>query len=125
MPWDHDDSDTDDGTQQQWYYGHLGFLRRAGMTTQADRLAAGGPPPPETADGIWGWIFWHEHHPPDPEELTQLVDRLLDAGWITRAQLDAYALTPNDAATVATLRELISANATAQTDSTPRRHASD
>ncbi|MGW6729865.1 hypothetical protein ACWF9G_28530 [Nocardia sp. NPDC055029] len=42
------------------------------------------------------------------------MDRLLDAGWITRAQLDAHILTPDDPATVSTLRALISAHATTQ-----------
>lgn len=58
--------------------------------------------------------MWHEHHPPTAEELTQLVDLLLDAGSITRAWLDAHTLTPDDTAMVATLRALISAHATAQ-----------
>ncbi|MFD4441022.1 hypothetical protein ACFWPK_14755 [Nocardia sp. NPDC058519] len=112
MGWDR--GDVDEGTEQQGPYGHLGFLRRAGMTKQADWFAAGGPPPPRTADGYRGWTLWHEHHPSTAEELTQLVDRLLDAGSITRAQIGAHTLTPGDTTTVATLRELISAHATAQ-----------
>ncbi|GAD87069.1 MULTISPECIES: hypothetical protein [Nocardia] len=121
MGWDRDNTDYDDqGTEQQRYYAHLDFLRRAGKTAQADRLAAGGPPPPRKADGPEGWLAWHEHHPPTPEELDKLVDRLLDAGQITASQLTGHTLAPHDTATIATLRALIGARVTSRASTTPQ-----
>ncbi|MFD4444796.1 hypothetical protein ACFWPK_33960 [Nocardia sp. NPDC058519] len=107
MAWDRDDSDDSEGTEQQWYYGQLGFARRAGMTALVDKLVAGGPPPPRSADGPIGWLVWHEHHLPTSEELTQLVDQLLGARLITATQLSTHTLTPHDATSIATLRALI------------------
>ena len=113
MGWDYDsDDEYEGGTAQQAYYGQLGFMRRAGMTAHADKLVAGGPPPPMAADGPIGWLVWHEHHLPTPEELAQLVDRLLGAGLITASQLSARTLAPHDATSIATLRALIAAPTT-------------
>lgn len=59
MGWDRDsDDEYEGGSELQAYYRHLGFLRRAGITAYADKLVAGGPPSPRSADGPIGWLAW-------------------------------------------------------------------
>ncbi|WP_157227496.1 hypothetical protein [Nocardia asiatica] len=71
----------DDVTPQQSYYGQLASAR-SHSPGLAEKLMAGGPPPPMAADGVMGKILWHEHHLPTAAEYAALVEQMRAEGII-------------------------------------------
>ncbi|MGY2119588.1 hypothetical protein ACW9HR_37365 [Nocardia gipuzkoensis] len=65
----------DDITPQQTYYGQLESTR-AHSPRLAEKMSAGGPPPPMDADGLIGKILWHEYHLPTTAEYAALVEQM-------------------------------------------------
>ncbi|MET8871705.1 hypothetical protein [Nocardia sp. NPDC004604] len=85
-----DEEGYDNETSQQMYYGTVWFYRNYGTPEQLAKYTAGGPPPPEPADGIIGKILWHEHHRATVEELTAILEQMREEGLVTDTGPRAY-----------------------------------
>jgi len=85
-----DEEGFDDETAQQMYYGTARYYDLYGTPEQLAKYTAGGPPPPEAADGVIGKILWHEHHPATVDELTAILEQMRTEGLVTDTGPRAY-----------------------------------
>ncbi|OCF85967.1 hypothetical protein [Nocardia brasiliensis] len=85
-------------TPQQIYHGKLYQLQHHGTPEQVAEFSADGPPRPETADGVTGWIFYYEANTPTMDQVAALLAEMETLGWITGTVRETLAeLSPQEA----------------------------